>query len=149
MLSGVLPTVEPKGTLDDVPSGAMLDDELVATGELKLAVGAVNVVATFEPEIPELVLAAGIDDVGEVETLMLELRLPMLEVVAGIGKEIELEDAGLELDTAMLELGVGPDGTVELEGTPLELGTLELGRIDEEIPAIEPELAMLELTEEL
>lgn len=82
ILSEVLPKVTPKGTLDDVPSGALLDSELVVTGELKLGVGAVNVMAAFEPEIPELVLAAGIDDVGEVETLVLELEAPMLEVVA-------------------------------------------------------------------
>ena len=163
ILTEVLPTMELKSTVDDVPGGALLEGELVVTPRLKLVVAAVEVVNTPGLVIPELVLADGI---AEVEAPMLELEITMLETIAGTEEEIKLKMTGLELETAILELRAGtgegtelecpeleldtsPDGTAELGRKTLELEMLGLTTTDGEIPAIELELAISELTEEL
>jgi hypothetical protein len=149
ILSEALPTIELKSTVEDVPGGALLDSGLVVTTEFGIAVGAVDVAATLELEIPELVLAVEINDGPEVETPVPEPKTAMLDGAVGIEEGIELDATELELETTMLELEAGPDGTIELEGTVVELSTLELDTMDEEMLATELELAMLEPTAEL
>jgi hypothetical protein len=143
-----LPTIELKITVEDVPGSAVPDIELVVEPKLKVAVKPRGAVTIFELKIPELVLAVEITADAEGEAPVLELETAEIEAIDGID-EIKVDIAEMELENAVLEVGASPDDRIELEGTPLELDMPRVDTTDENTAAIELELVMPELTEEL
>jgi hypothetical protein len=82
----------------------------------------------------------------ELDSTTLELDGVMLELDS---TTLELDGVMLELEGAMLELEASPDEMTELRGTVLELVAPEVEARANDVLAIELELAMMELIEEI